>query len=232
MIMKCVVVGGSGALGRALVKSLLSKGANVTTIDLSPNNEATSSVTISKPLTDCTNLEAASKEARSHGPFNAVFCVAGGWQGGGAASDSFIGSSLAMWEMNVISATLAASLAPSLMEGGLLVFTSAKASLSSTPGMVGYGMAKAATNHLISSLAASGSGIPASCTVLGVLPETLDTEANRKAMPKADFSTWTPLSVLADKMCEWVINPSTRQKTGSLIVVETCSQGTNLHVAN
>jgi dihydropteridine reductase len=27
---------------------------------------------------------------------------------------------------------------------------------------------------------------------------TLDTPANRQGMPKADFSSWTPLSVLAE----------------------------------
>lgn len=224
--MKCAVIGGSGALGKQLITKLLENGFKVISVDLSTNSQATESVVLKSPVSEPENLENASKAAKAHGPFDAVFCVAGGWQGGNAVSDAFIRSSISMWQMNVLSATLAASLCGSLHPTGLLVFTSAKASLSATSGMLGYGMAKSATNHLITSLASSGSGLPETCTVLGVLPVTLDTEANRSAMPKADFSTWTPLAVLAEKMCEWAKNKDNRPKSGSLVAVETDANGT------
>jgi hypothetical protein len=53
---------------------------------------------------------------------------------------------------------------------------------------------------LVRSLAAPGSGLTQDATVLAILPSTLDTPNNRKFMPAADTSTWTPLEVVA----QWV----------------------------
>ena len=73
--------------------------------------------------------------------------------------------------------------------GGLLVLTGANAALNATPGkdnhtelvrdtllpynyvgMLGYGMAKAAVHQLVQSLRSCDGGLPADCTVLGILP--------------------------------------------------------------
>lgn len=64
--------------------------------------------------------------------------------------------------------------------------------------MIGYGMAKAAVHQLCKSLAAEGGGLPKDSTVLAILPVTLDTPMNRKWMPKADHSTWTPLEYISE----------------------------------
>lgn len=66
-----------------------------------------------------------------------------------------------------------------------------------TVGMIGYGMAKAAVHQLVHSLSQHGSGLPKDTTVVGILPITLDTPANRAAMAGADFSQWTPLDFVA-----------------------------------
>ena len=63
--------------------------------------------------------------------------------------------------------------------------------------MIGYGMAKAAVHQLTKSLAAQGSGLPSGSLVVSILPVTLDTPMNRKWMPKADTSTWTPLEFIS-----------------------------------
>lgn len=63
--------------------------------------------------------------------------------------------------------------------------------------MIGYGMAKAAVHQLVKSLAADKSGVSPDATVLAILPNTLDTPNNRKFMPAADTSKWTPLDVVA-----------------------------------
>jgi NAD(P)-dependent dehydrogenase (short-subunit alcohol dehydrogenase family) len=56
---------------------------------------------------------------------------------------------------------------------GLLVLTGANASLGPTPGMIGYGMAKAAVHHLVKSLSSEGSGLPAGSVVNAILPYVL-----------------------------------------------------------
>ncbi|KFQ82915.1 Dihydropteridine reductase, partial [Phaethon lepturus] len=65
-------------------------------------------------------------------------------------------------------------------------------------GMIGYGMAKGAVHQLCQSLAGASSGLPSGSAAVAILPVTLDTPANRKSMPDADFSSWTPLDFIAE----------------------------------
>lgn len=64
--------------------------------------------------------------------------------------------------------------------------------------MIGYGLAKAAVHQLTKSLAEEKSGLPKDSLVVSILPITLDTPMNRKWMPQADHSTWTPLDFIAE----------------------------------
>ena len=72
-----------------------------------------------------------------------------------------------------------------LAEGGLLTLIGAAGAVGPTPGMLGYGMAKAATHHLVQSLAvddglsAGFSGTLVRCDIAAVLPGVIDTPANR-----------------------------------------------------
>lgn len=103
-----------------------------------------------------------------------------------------------MWRQSVWTSAISAAVASHhLKEGGLLALTGAKPALEGTPGMIGYGMAKAAVHQLTRSLAGKDSGLPNDALVVSVLPVTLDTPMNRKWMPKADFATWTPLTEVA-----------------------------------
>lgn len=127
-----------------------------------------------------------------------------------------------MIRQSVWSSLIAAKLASKfLKEEGLLTLTGAKAALDPTPGMIGYGMSKAAVHHLVSSLSAEKGGLPKNSSVLAVLPITLDTPMNRKFMANADFSTWTPLSFVADLFYKWSTEVSTRPKSGSLVQLVT-----------
>ncbi len=55
---------------------------------------------------------------------------------------------------------------------------------------------QSAVHHLVASLAQADSGMPADSVAVGILPVTLDTPMNRKYMPAADHSSWTPLETL------------------------------------
>jgi NAD(P)-dependent dehydrogenase (short-subunit alcohol dehydrogenase family) len=71
---------------------------------------------------------------------------------------------------------------------GAIVNVAAKAAFDHAAGAAAYAASKAAAVALMDSLAADlkGSGI----RVNTILPSIIDTEANRKAMPAADFSRW------------------------------------------
>jgi NAD(P)-dependent dehydrogenase (short-subunit alcohol dehydrogenase family) len=64
-----------------------------------------------------------------------------------------------------------------------------------------YGMCKSAVHHLAESVASEKSNI-ANRRVVCLLPTMLDTPANRKSMPDADFTKWTPTDVLAGLVLE------------------------------
>jgi NAD(P)-dependent dehydrogenase (short-subunit alcohol dehydrogenase family) len=72
---------------------------------------------------------------------------------------------------------------------GAIVNVSAQAGITHPAGLGAYAASKAAAIAMMNSLAADlkGTGI----RVNTILPSVIDTEANRKAMPNADFSAWT-----------------------------------------
>lgn len=129
---------------------------------------------------------------------DAVICVAGGWAGGNATKDLAKSADL-MWKQSVWSSAISATLGANYLKtSGFLALTGAKPALAGTSGMIGYGMAKAAVHQLTKSLACKDSGLPDDSLVVAILPITLDTPMNRKWMPKADFTTWTPLEFIAE----------------------------------
>jgi NAD(P)-dependent dehydrogenase (short-subunit alcohol dehydrogenase family) len=71
---------------------------------------------------------------------------------------------------------------------GAIVNVAARAALDHSAGLAAYAASKAAAVAMIDSLAADlkGSGVRAN----SILPSIIDTEANRKAMPGADFAKW------------------------------------------
>lgn len=129
---------------------------------------------------------------------DAVICVAGGWAGGNAKKDLAKNADL-MWRQSVWSSAISATISANhLKQGGVLTLTGADPALKGTPGMIGYGMAKAAVHQLTKSLAGTNSGLPENSLVVSILPITLDTPMNRKWMPNGDFSSWTPLEFVAE----------------------------------
>lgn len=96
--------------------------------------------------------------------------------------------------------------------------------------MIGYGLAKAAVHHLTKSLSDVKSGLPSGSCVASILPVTLDTPMNRKWMPKADTSTWTPLDFVAELLVKWASGED-RPSSGALVQLITKEGKTDL-VAN
>ena len=134
-----------------------------------------------------------------------------------------------MWKQSVWSSAITARLAAKyLAPEGLVVLPGAEPAQAGTPGMIGYGMAKAAVHQLTRSMASDPS-LPEGTRVYATLPITLDTPMNRKFMPDADTSTWTPLSFIAQLMFKWASDKASRpDKNGSLVVLKTTKGVTEL----
>ncbi|KAJ2734046.1 hypothetical protein IW152_002592 [Coemansia sp. BCRC 34962] len=218
-----IVYGGSGALGSVAVRLFKQRMYQVINIDLSPNASADHSIAVPSSLETLSQQSTYISDNVSgilnDNKVDAIVCVAGGWQGGNAASKDFIDSADKSIKQSVNTSLIAASLAARyLCPSGLLVLAGAAPALKGTPGMIGYGMAKAAVHHLVTSLAMPGGGVDG--RVVGILPVTLDTEENRSAMPGADFTSWTPLPTVAEKILTWLSTPA-ECESGKLYSITT-----------
>jgi len=240
-----VVVGGNGSLGRNLIASIKALDCSpfrIISVGHNPNSEADANVILS----DCTGEHYSGALSKLMGelsiegstPISAVFCCAGGWRGGSSGisggstssgSGQFVQSVFEMWDKNVASASFAAALSPALTDGGLMVYVSSSASMGPTPSMIGYGLSKAAVNHLVASLAAEVMNrdahrpTPSGTVVVSLLPGTLDTPSNRDAMPSVDgrYLSWTPLEEVSRRLVLWLTAPSSRPSPGALVLVNT-----------
>jgi NAD(P)-dependent dehydrogenase (short-subunit alcohol dehydrogenase family) len=122
--------------------------------------------------------------------------------------------------------------------GGLLVVMGASAALAPTPNLLSYGTSKAAVHHLVQSVgAATGNSLGSKTerrtgrkvrkdlpsmdrmTIVGLLPTTIDTMSNRRAMPDADFASWTSPWDIAREIGVWIDSPLLRPHSGALLKV-------------
>ena len=81
---------------------------------------------------------------------------------------------------------------------GRIINVGAKQGLKGTARNSAYAASKAAVIALTESIAeeVAGKGVTANV----IIPSTIDTPANRKSMPEADFSKWVPPRALAEAM--------------------------------
>ena len=197
-----LVAGGTGGLGRAITSAFLEEGASVVvTYRNQPEWEAFKNAAsaqagrIEGHEVDVTDEAAVRRLVErilpKHGRLDAMVNTVGGYAGG-----------LKLWEMetkvfeqmlnlNLRSGyALARAAVPAMLKQGrgAIVNVAAKAAFDHAAGASAYAASKAAAVAMLDSLAADvkGTGV----RVNTVLPSIIDTEVNRKAMPKADFSMW------------------------------------------
>jgi NAD(P)-dependent dehydrogenase (short-subunit alcohol dehydrogenase family) len=125
----------------------------------------------------------------------------------------------AQWRINTVSAFLACREAVRRMDpkaGGRIVNVASLAALQHPGGKIAYVTAKSALAGMTQALAAEtrDSGI----LVNAVAPDTIDTPANRAAMPTADFTRWTAPGAIA-KTILWLASPGNGSVTGSILPV-------------
>jgi NAD(P)-dependent dehydrogenase (short-subunit alcohol dehydrogenase family) len=126
----------------------------------------------------------------------------------------------AQWRINAVTAFLASREAVRRMRtgkaGGRIVNVASRAAVEHPGGKIAYVSSKAALAALTRSLAAecAAEGIFANA----VLPDTIDTPANRAAMPGADFSRWTRPEAIAAAIL-WLASPGNASVNGALVPV-------------
>jgi NAD(P)-dependent dehydrogenase (short-subunit alcohol dehydrogenase family) len=126
-----------------------------------------------------------------HGRLDALVNTVGGYVGGTKLWDVDPKNLDRMLAMNLRSGfALSRAVVPAMLKqaSGAIVNIAAKAAVDHPAGAAAYAASKAAALAMMDSLAAelNGTGV----RVNSVLPSIIDTGANRKAMPKAEFAKW------------------------------------------
>ncbi|MFZ0635217.1 MAG: SDR family NAD(P)-dependent oxidoreductase [Candidatus Acidiferrales bacterium] len=197
-----LVAGGTGGLGRAVSLAFLKEGDRVVVtyraadeLEALKNAAGGSGARLEGYGVDVTDEAEVTKLIEGvvarHGRLDAMVNTVGGYAGG-----------IKLWEMdtkifdqmlalNLRSGYALARAAVRVMlkqGGGAIVNVAAKAAIDHGGGAAAYAASKAAAVAMMDSLAEDlrGTGV----RVNSILPSIIDTEANRKAMPKADFAKW------------------------------------------
>jgi NAD(P)-dependent dehydrogenase (short-subunit alcohol dehydrogenase family) len=216
-----IVTGASGALGRVVAETALSRGARVAGVDYAAAKDQPTERRLelgSVDLTDATQAMRVIDQVAAHfGRLDALINIAGGF-----AFETVAEGDPKTWQrmyaLNVTTALNASRAAiPHLLNSATarIVNVGAFGALQAGAGMGAYAASKAGVHRLTEALAAEHKG---RITVNAVLPSIIDTAANRASMPKSDFSKWVAPQELAEVIL-FLASDAASAVTGALIPV-------------
>ena len=223
-----IVTGGTGALGRAVVGQLLERGARVAVPwRHADDGRALEREGAAAPLFGIeANLalpEGASafveEAARRLGALDGLVLAAGGWAGGAPFDLSPPGEWEAMLRTNLdtVAHVCRAALPHLRKQGGSVVAVGSRAAETGGAGMAAYAVSKVAVHALVRVLALENAAHGVRFNA--VLPGTIDTPANRRAMPDADRSKWTSPEAVA-RVIRYFLSGDSAPTTGALVPVD------------
>lgn len=218
-----VITGAKGGLGTYVTNAFLNAGANVVGISRSiapddfPHHRffaMPASLSGSESAHDVIESVAAKFER-----IDAVVHLMGGFEGGAPVADTDDGVLDRMLSLNFKPAFYVARAAIPQMRRqgqGRFLAVGSRAVLDPPSGVGAYTASKAALVSLIRTIALENKD--AGITANAVLPATMDTPANRAAMPDADPCKWVCPSEVAN-MLMYLASDAARQVTGAVIPV-------------
>jgi len=218
-----LVTGANGGLGTHVTKALLDAGFHV--VGLAPKilQSDINHVNFTPLPAALDNLDAARTAADSvitrFGAIDVLAHLVGGFAGGTTIADTDDATFQRMFDMNLNSAFhMLRAVIPHLRKAkaGRIIAIGSRAAEIPGPTVGAYSASKAALVSLIRTVALENKD--AGITANVILAGTMDTPANRKAMPGADVSQWVqPASVAS--LIVWLAGDSATDVTGAAIPV-------------
>jgi len=218
-----LVTGANGGLGSYVTKALLEAGANVVGVSRKVQQSDFDSPSFTAlPAEISTGPGAKTMVDSVNGRFGRLDIVVhtvGGFAGGQSIAETDDATLQRMFDLNLSSTFYLLRAVLPLMRktgNGRIIAIGSRAALEPGPRVGAYSASKAAMVSLIKTAALENKDVGITANV--ILPGTIDTPANRKAMPSADFSKWVqPASIAA--LITWLASDSGKDVNGAAIPV-------------
>ena len=218
-----LVTGANGGLGQSVTWTLLNAGATVVGTSRKIAQSEFDSANFTAICADISTGASAQKLVDAvitrFGRLDIFVHTVGGFAGGAAIHETDDGTFERMFDLNVNSAFyLLRAAIPQMRktEGGRIVAIGSRAALDPGAGVGAYSASKAALVSLIRTVALENR--EAGITANVILPGTMDTPANRAAMPGSDFSKWVRTETVAG-LIAWLAGDAGRDVNGAVIPV-------------
>ncbi|GGJ28016.1 SDR family NAD(P)-dependent oxidoreductase [Deinococcus roseus] len=225
-----LITGATGGLGPSVVRAFVNQGDRVAFTDRSLEKaqqfmaqEGHSAEQVFPFAVDVTQPESIAtwvEAVKAHwGRLDVLITLVGGFKAGTPVHQMTDQDWDQMLNLNARTVFLAArAVVPHLLEagGGKIITVGAKAGFAAGKGASAYAASKAAVLRLTESLSLELRDH--NINVNAVIPSTIDTPANREAMPDADHSKWVSPEDLASVMV-FLASDAARAVHGALIPV-------------
>jgi NAD(P)-dependent dehydrogenase (short-subunit alcohol dehydrogenase family) len=223
-----IATGGTGALGRAVVAAFLEAGDRVVVpwvvaeerdALLGEQRAAADAGRLVLLEADVAEEEGARAVAEAAGEAGVLVNGVGGFAGGTPVHETSLEVWDRMYRMNVRTAVaMCRAVVPGMLDRGRgVVLNVASAAAPARPeGLAAYAASKDAVAILTETLhkEVGGRGL----RVNAVAPTTIDTPANRRAMPDADPAAWTPPARIA-AVLRWLASDDAAAVRGGILPV-------------
>jgi len=218
-----LVTGANGGLGIYLTQAFLDAGATVIGSSRSIRQsdfEGSAFIAVATEISNRENARALVDQVVSRfGRLDVLAHTVGGFVGGQPIAEMDDETFQRMLDVNLNSVfhILRAAIPPMRQTGnGRIIAIGSRAALEPGAGVGAYSASKAAMVSLVKTVALENKDVGLTANV--ILPGTMDTPANRKAMPKADVSKWVKPASVAE-LVMWLAGEAGKDVNGAAIPV-------------
>jgi NAD(P)-dependent dehydrogenase (short-subunit alcohol dehydrogenase family) len=218
-----LVTGANGGLGRDVTLAFLAADATVTGTSLKIRQSDFNHANFTGLQADISSDQGAKALVEQvlarFGRIDVLAHTVGGFAGGQSVAETDDATFRKMFDLNLNSTFhLLRAVLPTMRKtgNGRIVAIGSRAALEPGANVGAYSASKAAMVSLIRTVALENQD--AGLTANVILPGTMDTPANRKAMPNADFSQWVRPATVASLMV-WLARDAGKDVNGAVIPV-------------
>lgn len=218
-----LVTGADGGLGTYVTQAFLDAGATVIGTSRKIQQSDFNSSTFTAIPAEVSSSEGAKalidQVVARFGKIDVLAHTVGGFAGGVSLVDTDDATFQRMFDLNLKSVFHMLKATIPALRGtadGRIIAIGSRAALEPGAGVGAYSASKAAMVSLIRTTALENKD--AGLRANAILPGTMDTPANRKAMPNEDFSKWIRPAAVADLIL-WLASDAGREINGAVIPV-------------